>query len=116
MIITKEKVAEWIKEYADKHPGPGNVIRQTLGSNGTSWSNQYKDGMWAMCEGIAESINNEVNDYMKQKVVALREKTENAINTQWKPLLVHNFNKIKQQQFDKVITTVPSIDIGFTWE
>lgn len=75
--ITKEDIKVMIQQYADSNPGPNNVIKNSLGTDGTSWTGEYKDGMLAICEGISRAVNEKVAMRLKNhrdSVKSLRDK------------------------------------------
>ena len=57
--MTKEDVANLIKKYCNgltaDHP-----IYKAMGSGGTSWKEPYAEGIWAMCQAIATSCNQNI--------------------------------------------------------
>jgi hypothetical protein len=54
--MNKEAVAEMIQRYANQK----DSIKGILGTGGTSWQVPYAEGMWAICQGIAESFEQTV--------------------------------------------------------
>lgn len=54
--MNKEVVAAMIQQYANQK----DAIKGILGTNGTSWSGEYAEGMWAICQGIAQSFEQSI--------------------------------------------------------
>jgi len=57
-MMTKEAVKALIQEYAD-NCGNATIIG-TLGTGGTSWQGDAEQGLLSVCDGIADSISNEM--------------------------------------------------------
>lgn len=58
--MTKERVTQLIQTYAD---GCGvQAIKDALGTGGSSWQGDYAQGMYAICEGISDAINEDIDD------------------------------------------------------
>jgi len=56
--MTKEQVAGFIKQYADNCGV--QAIKDSLGTNGSSWQSPYDQGVYAVCEGVSAAVNQEV--------------------------------------------------------
>jgi ABC-type sulfate transport system substrate-binding protein len=93
-IVTREQVIQFIKQWADTHPGQDDIIKNSLGSSGSVWSGGYKDGVVAIIDGIVRSINEKAGEKLQEEIdkrVALR----NKLNSQWQSAIESNFSAIK---------------------
>lgn len=89
-FITKEEIAQFVKAYADAHPGTDNVIKNAMGSNGTTWGD-YNEGLMAFCNAMEQSINEKVQvrlDAWQLKVKAMRD----TLVGQWTYALENRIN------------------------
>lgn len=72
-LITREEVISFIKSWADTHPGKDNIIKNSLGSGGTAWHDDYKDGVISMIDGLVRTVNEKVRQKMLEQRNALAE-------------------------------------------
>jgi len=56
--MTKERVAQLVQDYADNCGV--QAIKDALGTGGSSWQGDYAQGVYAICEGIADALNEDV--------------------------------------------------------
>lgn len=103
--LTKEEVAEFIKTAAD---GYSTAIKDALGHGGYSWSGDYSGGMWAMCQGIADAINQELDE----EDADLRAYIEEQLNLHKAKIneLIAAYNQLRNDYNNNTVpTSAPSV-------
>jgi ADP-ribosylglycohydrolase len=96
-VIKKADIRALIEDWADAHPGPNNTIKLSLGSNGASWTGDYKDAMLAICDGIAKSINETIVEHYEDLIeteVDKRMALRNKLQNEWKDKLNNVINEV----------------------
>lgn len=91
-FITKEEIAQFVKAYADAHPGTDEVIKKAMGSNGTTWGN-YNEGLMAFCDAMEKSINEKVQNRLDIWRTSVNNSLRNTLES-WRGILNGELNAL----------------------